>query len=469
MIEATLGQQPLKGKNIIICCDGTGNKFIDAPDSEDSNSNVVKFYTALKIDNNQVGYYHPGVGTAGDPTAKRWLSRKWSVLKGLAFANGFKDNVLDAYEYLMETFDDGDRVYFLGFSRGSYTVRALAGLLDGYGLLCKGNEGHLPYAWNEYVKQHADRKRHRVKPNTRFKETFSRKGFRVHFMGIWDTVSSVGWITTPLRLYSVAQNPTIRTGRHAISIDERRCFYRDNLWLEANEGQLAELATATHPEPSQDLLQLWFAGVHSDIGGSYPQRESVLSNNALRWLMDEAAKAGAVMKPEMRAMVLGEEVPLTGDPGTDEKINALQPLYEKPTDSKLHNSLHGIWWFLELLPHRYYDKDDGEENWRTPLGMWRRIREGSLIHHSVKQRLEQPHLQYNPKSLRGGLAALKAIDIPSQAPETVYRYEPAVDPKPWLNGAFVRIGLMLLITTLEIALVLFVLGVIIWWFFFHRR
>ena len=236
-------------KNIVICCDGTGNKFIDTPDPDNSNSNVVKLYATLRIRNDQVGYYHPGVGTEGDPRARARSRDGGPRPKAWRLRRDSKTTFFDAYRHLMETYDDGDRVYLIGFSRGAYTVRALAGLLDGYGLLCKGNDGHLPYAWNEYVRQHDDRAQNKVVSNHRFKEMFSRKGFRLQFVGIWDTVSSVGWINTPLRLFSLAQNPTVRIGRHAISIDERRCFYRDNLMEKATEEQLASVASEDEPYP----------------------------------------------------------------------------------------------------------------------------------------------------------------------------------------------------------------------------
>jgi uncharacterized protein (DUF2235 family) len=446
-----------KSKNIVIICDGTGNKFIDVPRPDGSNSNVVKLCTALKIDHEQVAYYHPGVGSAGDPTAKGWIARKWSVLRGLAFGQGFAGNVQDAYRYLMEMYEDGDRVYMFGFSRGSYTVRALAGLLDGYGLLYKGNEGNLLYAWNEYVKQHDDRKRHRVEPNQRFKATFSRPNFQIHFMGIWDTVSSVGWINTPLRLFSVAQNPIIQTGRHAISIDERRCFYRDNLWIGADKSRLTKEVTE-QANPGQDLLQIWFAGVHSDVGGSYAQKESGLSNIALEWLIGEAEKAHAATEPAMCALVLGEDVPPTGDAAVDHRIDVLKPLYEKPESSKIHKSLRGLWWLLELLPHRYYDKDDGKETWRTPLGMRRRIPSGAYIHKTVKERIEKS--QYRPKNLKAGAEALHPINVPTQPPGSVYVYTPAIDSKPFMNWAAVRVGVMFFVTAFEIA----VLGGIAWGF-----
>jgi uncharacterized protein (DUF2235 family) len=120
-------QTPREPKGIFVCCDGTGNEFA-AKDSLNGNSNVVKLYTALKLDNQQVAYYHPGVGTLGDP-GKKGLARKWSVVKGLAFGSGFQDNVLDAYRYLMQHYADGDKVYIFGFSRrvhGSGAGRAAA-------------------------------------------------------------------------------------------------------------------------------------------------------------------------------------------------------------------------------------------------------------------------------------------------------------------------------------------------------
>src|ERR1700761_8291189 len=128
-----------KNKNIVICCDGTGNEF------GERNSNVVKLYTAVKVYDAQVAYYHPGLGTMGAPNARTRVGKAWSALSGLAFGGGFLDNVADGYTYLMKVYEEGDAVYLFGFSRGAYTVRALAGILHAYGLLCRGNEGHIPY------------------------------------------------------------------------------------------------------------------------------------------------------------------------------------------------------------------------------------------------------------------------------------------------------------------------------------
>lgn len=125
-------------KNIVICCDGTGNEF------GDTNSNVVKLYSTLIIDHDQIGYYHPGVGTMGAPNARGPIDKEWTKIDGLAFGKGLLENVGDAYRYLMNNYEDGDHIYLFGFSRGAYTVRALGGVLHMFGLLTPGNEGQIP-------------------------------------------------------------------------------------------------------------------------------------------------------------------------------------------------------------------------------------------------------------------------------------------------------------------------------------
>lgn len=99
-------------KNIVLCCDGTGNEF------GDQNSNVVKLYSTLLLNHEQAAYYHPGVGTMGSPQARGRLERTWTRLKGLAFGAGLIENVADAYRYLMNTYADGDRIFLFGFSGG---------------------------------------------------------------------------------------------------------------------------------------------------------------------------------------------------------------------------------------------------------------------------------------------------------------------------------------------------------------
>jgi uncharacterized protein (DUF2235 family) len=384
----------MPNKKIVVCCDGTGNEFrakAPAEKDTDGNSNVVKLYTALDLSLTQIAYYHPGVGTMGDPS-KQGMARRWSKVKGLAFGWGFRENVLDAYRYLMQHYNAGDQVYIFGFSRGAYTARALAGFLHGYGLLCRGNEGHILYAWNLYTAK-LEKQRAEAKPGPTlvtdfaFRDTFSHADFMMHFVGLWDTVSSVGWITTPLRLLHLAQNPSIVIGRHAISVDERRCFYHDNIWGDAVQIQippcLIDTPRGNALNQLQDLAQVWFPGVHSDVGGSYGQYASGLSNASLEWMMDQAAAGGAVFKAQRREAVLGEAV--VDDP--QGRTAALQCMYPRPTQSKIHKSLTWAWWFLEGFPHRYYNTDqDKKEILRVPWGAWRRLPDGAMLHTSLMEK-----------------------------------------------------------------------------------
>jgi len=359
-------------KNIVICCDGTGNEF------GDNNSNVVKLYGTLLIDGlEQVGYYHPGVGTMGDPSARSWMAKKWSVVKGLAFGAGFLDNVSDAYRYLMDTYEDGDAVYLFGFSRGSYTVRALAGLLHMFGLLCPGNDGLIPYVVQLFAERtrKADGMKNTLHVADAFKGTFSRD-CPLHFVGVWDTVSSVGWITAPLVLPYTGRNPDMHIGRHAVSIDERRCYFRNNLWGAPFDGQ--------------DIKQVWFAGVHSDIGGSYPEAESGLSKDTLEWMLREATAAGLKVNNDKVEVILGRDAP----PSTWTLATPVPPDPLGP----MHNSLTGAWWILEFLPHSYYDPVARKKRWRIPLGASRVIPEDSVLHVSVIERLDGK-IGYAPKNL----------------------------------------------------------------------
>lgn len=373
-------------KNIVICCDGTGNEF------GRSNSNVVRLYTTLDLsdETKQVAYYHPGVGTMGAPTARNIIEKEWSRIAGLAFAAGFRDNVFDAYRYLMEIYNEGDRVFLFGFSRGAYTVRALSGLLHGYGLLRRGNEGHLAYAWRAFtrkVKKKGDEQAagqatdHTIEADFSFRQTFSHDNFTIHFVGLWDTVSSVGWIYTPLKLLYTAKNPLIRTARHAVSIDEHRCFFRDNLY--------------GTPYGDQDIVQVWFPGVHSDVGGSYPSCQSWPSNTAFQWMLGEARTAGLATLPIRIGIVLGQPTNAPNEPAA--------PYQPAPNPGhKRHESLSGAWLLAELLPQRYYDKTRNIRLLRVPLGVHRFIPAPSIIHPSAIDYLNRKFPDeppYQPKNL----------------------------------------------------------------------
>lgn len=312
-------------KNIVICCDGTANEF--AAD----NTNVVKLYSTLVHDQpRQRTYYHPGIGTMEPPGALTPLRRRLTRVMGLAFGAYLENDIRDAYAFLMQAYEPGDRVFLFGFSRGAYTVRAVASLLHMYGLLRPGNEATIPYAIRMMMaiqkarKSEADKVRYSQLVDdyfdlaNRFKGTMSR-GCPLHFVGVWDTVSSVGWIDNPLKLPFVADNGEIAIGRHAIALDERRAFFRMNLW------RTGDTPGQTHGPV--DLLQVWFPGVHCDVGGGYPEAESGLSKLALEWMLDEAEPHGLLIDSDRRNAILGGASP-----------------YVRPDPKAVaHESLQGAW------------------------------------------------------------------------------------------------------------------------------
>jgi uncharacterized protein (DUF2235 family) len=128
-------------KNVVVCCDGTANEFaIDR-------TNVVKMFLTLLWDpSQQVSFYHPGIGTMEPPGALTPLRRRVTRLVGQAIGYGLEYDIRDTYAFLMNNFEECDRLYMFGFSRGAYTVRAIASLLHMYGLIRKGNEPLIPYA-----------------------------------------------------------------------------------------------------------------------------------------------------------------------------------------------------------------------------------------------------------------------------------------------------------------------------------
>jgi hypothetical protein len=392
-------------RNIVVCCDGTGNQYGAA------NSNVVKLYWTLSAQDKQVAYYHPGIGTMGSRNALTAFGKWWTKVRGLAFGYGFSDNIADVYSFLMREFNPGDQIFIFGFSRGAYTARALCGVLHMFGLLTPGNEALIPYALRLYKSN--DPEKFHIADG--FRTTFC-VDCKPYFLGVWDTVSSVGWILDPVsvktgRLPYTAALPDIPILRHAVSIDERRAFFRQNLIHE--------------PVPlAQNLKQVWFAGVHSDVGGSYAESESGLSKIALRWMLCEAQSSGLVLDPQKVIDVLGGAVPYT------------------PPDpcAQQHESLRGFWWLGEVWPKRHFypvqvpgqAAPKWESSIQLNLARRRVIPDGAHIHQSVFDRMRAKS-EYRPT-------------VPQQhvvEKETACEFEPRPvkgpgDPRPTASVGLLR-------------------------------
>ena len=260
----------MPGKRLVICCDGTWN----TPDQMDRGqirpSNVVKMARSVVSTGaegvTQIVFYDRGVGT------------DWGLdrITGGALGQGLTRNIEDAYRFLVNNYDDGDDIYFFGFSRGAYTVRSTAGMIRNSGLLKKIHADVFPQAYELY--------RSETHPNDQaakdFRQEYSWQP-RIKFIGVWDTVGALGvpirglrWLTRKKhQFHDVTLSSFVDNAFHALAIDEKRGPLAPTLWEAKNVD-------------GQTLEQVWFAGVHTNVGGGYA--DSGLSDIAFRWMATKA-------------------------------------------------------------------------------------------------------------------------------------------------------------------------------------
>ncbi|KAG8700204.1 hypothetical protein FRC09_006108 [Ceratobasidium sp. 395] len=219
---ATLDTRPAgrKPRTLVLCFDGTTNIY------DDANTNVIKLFTLLeknKLDEQMV-YYQPGVGTYAPPGIFLGISIAIAKVLDQAIALYLDQHVMGGYEFLMKHYHDGDKICLFGFSRGAYTARALAGMLHKVGLLPPDNIEQIPFAYSMYNRND----KAGFKASALFKKAFSRT-VRIEFLGVWDTVSSVG-LLWPRHLPFTASNSIVKRFRHAVSLDEHRAKFKHNVW-----------------------------------------------------------------------------------------------------------------------------------------------------------------------------------------------------------------------------------------------
>lgn len=301
---------------------------------------------------------------------------------GLALGYGLDENVLSAYRFLVENWREGDRIFLFGFSRGAWTARVLGGLIHLIGLvrpeqlnMCDSalgaykraaDDNDLPFAWH-------------------FSRVIGARRPTMHFVGVWDTVGSVivprsdrFYVPSLETLPYTQTNPSVRTFRHALALDERRSMFRVANWKVPQKFVVNPFKPGEFQD--QDIEQRWFAGVHSDIGGGYPEAESALSKLPLIWMIDEAVKAGLrITQRTFRHLAYGEE-----DDGGEHKYVAPSAL------GPIHRSLKGAWWLLEFIP-----KPVRVREWQRrslvglylPHGEPRAVPPGQIVDRSVNERV----------------------------------------------------------------------------------
>ncbi|MEO3413653.1 DUF2235 domain-containing protein [Roseovarius sp. CAU 1744] len=379
-------------KSIVICCDGTGNEI------KEHQSNVLKFFRILKKDDSQIVYYDPGVGTISDSGAWSAFKSRAKGVFGLLTGYGLDENVLEAYRFIMRSYEDGDRIYLLGFSRGAYTVRVLAGFMNLVGLLPKEQENLCGYALTAY-KSASDKDDFKIA--WRFHRVLQTTYVPIRFMGCWDTVGSViiprrdrFYIPSLETLPYTLSNPSVQCFRHAMAIDERRRMFRLKPWKEPQKFKSNPFVRDADA-PDQDIRQVWFSGVHSDIGGGYPEAESGAAKIVLKWMMDEAAEQGLQFRERLpKLLVMGE----------NPENSSFDYVAPDPT-APLHDSMTGAWRILEYLPKRIVHKEWSGR--RSFLGVYlprsepRPVDPGAEIHPSVATRRAADD-GYTPENLPPG-------------------------------------------------------------------
>ncbi len=269
-------------RNLVLCFDGTWKR-----EDQPHPTNVVKTFQAIrrKVGRiSQVPYYDRGVG-----------SGRLDRLRGGAFGIGLTKNVEQGYAWLAKAYQPGDRLYFFGFSRGAYTARSLAGLV---GLCGIPDHTRWPGLKPEAVVRNGLRIYRQRNGPGRQEEALTYAGRYGHlhagtrepvrqvwFIGVWDTVGSLGvpfdglrWLTGwRHQFHDVELSSQVRYAYHAVAIDENRRPFKPTLW----SGPVAN---------GQTVQQLWFPGVHGSVGGGVP--ETGLSDRALLWMWLQAENAG---------------------------------------------------------------------------------------------------------------------------------------------------------------------------------
>lgn len=405
-----------KGKTIVILSDGTGNSA-----SALFKTNIWRLYRALDLSETpprgkrrQIAYYDDGVGTS---------SFRPLALLGGAFGIGLKRNVLDLYRFICRNYEDGDEIYAFGFSRGAFTVRVAVGLLVAEGILKCDSEAELnrysadayrslrrafkQERWSSYLRldgQDVDTDKSGVDGQSgrvvRFfrmvrdlviagiRRWFDQKPYevaaaecrkqvdKIAFIGVFDTVAAYGmpvaeltrgideWIW-PLSMPDYKLSPKVKAARHALALDDERDTFHPLVWDENEEQRLVDEKEL----PPGRMKQVWFSGMHADVGGGYP--DDSVAKIPLLWMIDEARQVGLRFDDSLVEAIEREASPF----------------------APLHDSRRGIGSYYRLQPRKLSARlDPPDPNtliMQDPRLRNRGMLRSVVVHESVFARIER--------------------------------------------------------------------------------
>ncbi|MCE2914692.1 MAG: DUF2235 domain-containing protein [Rubrivivax sp.] len=328
------------GRQIVVLADGTNNNLTGRLDD----TNVVKLAELLaadpRDDEQRLVFYDPGVGNPGElPGATRvdQIKRHVDRLSGLAFGRGVYENIADCYLFLMHHWREGDQLWIFGFSRGAFTARSLAGIVNRFGILEPQHANMVPTLLHIYFSAKPDAADDGSTPEQvwdrivqQARHLFARPALRkveIHFIGVWDTVAAVGLGPFGLRFTQLPkpEGKHFLHIRQALALDEHRLQFLPRLYAGQNgpfENRLGHTGS---------LVQLWFPGAHCDVGGGYARGMSACSDTALAWLVGQAVQMG--LKLDHHGLPLASEA---------EVVQALSALELRPVpgpEPALHSQL----------------------------------------------------------------------------------------------------------------------------------
>ena len=383
----------------MLCADGTCNAF------GRHSSNVATLIELLDLSDSsvQVAAYDQGLGTTSGqffaiqafrsqlvkpqalhllpPPDESWL-KPWTwraLLSAMTKGSDLCANVEQLYVKLSELYQYGDKIFMFGFSRGAFTVRALAGLIHSYGIPPSNDiaiaADRFAKAWPLFFDQLPDPTDRKRQLALEFQKDFGQRPCPIHFLGLWDTVKSYGGLR-PVMLPHLRHNTSVCMVRHALALDERRAWFEPTTWGWLDSDRLEQAAasrlSAEEMEKirDQDVAEVWFTGCHSDVGGGTSNSET--SNIALRWMLGEALYEGLRLNERGRCCL---SVPSHA---------------EKPRPTNSHNF---VWTLIERV-HRQAIDNSGTwpKLYEAPRGALPRLplkskRESTVwVHESVTDR-----------------------------------------------------------------------------------
>jgi uncharacterized protein (DUF2235 family) len=361
-------------KRLVFCFDGTWNR-LDAVNPTNVVLTAQSITPVASADVVQIIHYDSGVGTTNRD--------KWT---GGLFGEGLLDKIVDAYTFLVFNYEVGDELYVFGFSRGAFTARSFAGLLRNCGIVQRRNASRITEVVKRYEERHKDEDhdsedllvyRSEICPqlcvdqkedewrvaNIQGYAKGANPVLRIQYIGVWDTVGSLGVpdhlliaevVNRKYEFHDLDLSSMVISARHAVSIDEQRESFSPTLWQNF-EDLNASLGFAP-TDGAAPYQQKWFPGVHGSVGGGGDIRG--LSDYALDWILDGAVRMGLKL-----------------DVGADSKIYGLMPDYRAALDntSKKDSSVLGM---VERAlpkqprlpgPGRLFDVSDSAiARWREP-------------------------------------------------------------------------------------------------------